>query len=66
MYVLFVSRLNKVFHLRKAVSGDVYEPPSYSDVSLVDDSIEGRLDAFAVIARIASEEGWRTYDISIS
>jgi hypothetical protein len=66
MYVLFVSRLSKVFHVRKATGPAAYEPPNYPDVSLVDDSIEGWLDCLAEVARIAKEEGWRTYDISIS
>lgn len=66
MYVLFVSRLNKVFHLRQATGPDAYEPPNYEDVSLVDDSIEGRIDAMAEVLRIAREEGWRTFDISVS
>ncbi len=65
MYVLFVSRVEKVFVMREVVSEESYDPPNFGDVSLVDDSIGGRLDGFAEIARIAKEEGWSNYSISI-
>ncbi len=65
MFVLFVSRMQKVFVVREATCAAAYEPPeeAYPDVSTVDDSIQGRLDTFVEIARIAKEEGWWNYTI---
>lgn len=67
VYVLFVSRLSKVFVVRRADGPEAYDPPEdvYDDVSVVDDSIEGWLDTCAVITRIAREEGWRSFDICV-
>lgn len=66
MFVLFVSRLQKVFVIREAISPAAYEPPedSYPDVSVVDDSIQGKHDAVVEALRIAKEEGWQQFHIS--
>jgi hypothetical protein len=68
MFVLFVSRMHKVFVVREATGPTAYDPPeeSYPDVSLVDDSIQGKHDAVAEALRIAKEEGWREFHLSFS
>lgn len=63
MWVLFVSRYQKVFVIREATSPESYLEPDYTDTSLVSDSIDGRLDDLAEAVRIAKEEGWTRYNI---
>ncbi len=67
MYILFWNQLTKVFILREAKSAEAHELPENGDGSwtVIDDSVMGRLDAFALIAQYASDSGWRRYEISI-
>lgn len=68
MYVVFWNQLIKVFVLREAKSAEAYDPPNDGSEAwtVIDDSVCGRLDAFALIARYADESGWRQYCIEVS
>lgn len=67
MYVLFWNQLTKVFVLRGVKSSSSYDLPENGDESytVIDDSVYGLLDAYALIVKYAQESGWRNYTISL-